>query len=644
MKKPLFILVVLIFSLLYYMGFLTKQETFPFSKEFFSVETSPSYDQALDLKGRWISKAKHDLQKGSSPTGKELEQLYQLKLDQGIRNIPVLSLYLMREARGSRKAGYSDQAVEWANYSAKFSPDLSEPYVELARALWSKNPLQIYKPFSEIWKGQKARLCYFPTALPLVYNIFYILAHALLMTFIVFGIVILVKYFPLYFYDIWKNLNQEISKLLVNSLKIFLLFIPWFLRLDLLWALLFYAILLWGFVSKRERQLVLFFFIVLVYLPFFLRSSSSFLDSPTSDIILEMNKANYEEVDRATEERLKNWLSTHPDDPEVIFTLGLIEKRRGHYAQAEEYYRKAIQVAPQLDEAISNLGNVYFGRKQTDLAIGAYQEAIELNPGRAAYYFNLYRAYSQETFLSGKIDRAYQKARSLDPQMVEYYVSIDTPPHPNRLVIDEVLSPERLWIRFLTQFIGREGLLFRIFKAWFEKIPSRIPFLVPILFLGFLVGMSKQARIKRFLTRCPMCGSPTHRFYLGNTDQEYICFNCYRIYIQKEKLHPKITEKKAFQIKQFQRQNYLLGKILSFFFVGFRDLWEDHSLKGLFYLFIFFVFILRFVYWDGILLSSMTQPFVSPWNLILWVGLFGFFYLVMIRQVIRFKPKLEWKK
>ncbi len=64
----------------------------------------------------------------------------------------------MREARESRKAGYSDQAVEWANYSVKFSPDLPEPYVELARALWSKNLLQIYKPFSEIWKAQKARL------------------------------------------------------------------------------------------------------------------------------------------------------------------------------------------------------------------------------------------------------------------------------------------------------------------------------------------------------------------------------------------------------------------------------------------------------------------------------------------------------
>ncbi len=644
MKKTLFILIVLILSLLYYMGLLTKHETFPFSKEFFAVETSPSNDQLIDLKGRGAPKAKSEPATASFPTPKELNQLHQLKLDQGIRNIPLISLYAMRQARESREAGRSDQAVEWANLSVKFSPDLPDPYFEFARALWSKNLFQIYKPFSELWKGLRARIRFFPTSLHFFYNLFYILANALLMTFIVFGIVILVKYLPLYFYDIRKNLSQEVSKLLINSLKIFLLFIPFFLRLDILWALLFYLILLWGFVTKRERQFILFFFIALVYLPFFLRFSSSFLDGSASDILLEIHKANYEDWDRPTEQRLKQWLSTHPDDSDVIFTLGLIEKRQGRYAQAEEYYRRTIQVAPHFDGAFSNLGNVYFSRKQADLAVASYQQAIDLNPRKAAYYYNLYRAYSQETFLSGKIDRAFQKARSLDPQLVEYYTSIDTPPHANRLVVDEVLSPQLLWNRFLNQFIGREGFLFRMFKAWFEKIPSRIPFLSPLLFLGFLVGMSKYARTRRFLTRCPMCGSATHRFYVGNTDQEYICFNCYRIYIQKERLHAKLTQKKALQIQQFQRENFFLGKFLSFFFTGFRDLWEDHPFKGLFSLFVFFVFVLRFVYWNGIPISPMVRPVFSPWNLIFWGGLWGCFYYFMIRQLFRLKPKSEWKK
>jgi tetratricopeptide (TPR) repeat protein len=628
MKKAIIILIILILSLLYYTGVLTKKETLPFSKEFFSVESPASTDRTWDLK------------KSTPLSQKELDQFYQLKLDRGIRNLPILSFLLIRESEQARGKGDADQAVRMAITSTKFSPDLPQPYFELARALWHQNPFQLHKILPEVLKGEMVQFQYYSSSLKLFYNMFYILSNAILMTFIIFGIVVMIKYFPLYFYDIRKNMTQEISRLLINSLKIFFLFIPFFFRLDMLWALFFWSVLLWGYVSKREKQFVLVFLIVLVYLPFFLRSSSSFLDGTSSDIILEMNQTNHENWGRATEEKLRAWLVAHPDDPEVLFSLGLVEKRQGHYPAAEEFYRRAIQQDPQFSEAFSNLGNVYLAQKQTSLAIASYQQATDLNPNQGAYYYNLYRAYSQETFLSGKTDKAFQKARQLDPQLIDYYSMIDSP-NLNRLVIDEGLTSKKLWKRFLDQFIGKEGFLFSLFKAWFEKIPSRIPFLAPILFLGFLMGMGRYSRTKRFLTRCPMCGSPTYRFYLGTSDQEFICFNCYRIFIQKEKLHPKIVEKKSLQVRQFQKQNHFISRFLSFFFVGFGYLWREHTFKGLFFLFIFFIFVLRFAYWSGVMPSSLPQLFSTLWKWIFWGGLFLIFYILSVRQLYRLKPKFE---
>jgi len=628
MKKAIIILIILILSLLYYTGVLTKKETLPFSKEFFSVESPASTDRTWDLK------------KSTPLSQKELDQFYQLKLDRGIRNLPILSFLLIRESEQARGKGDADQAVRMAITSTKFSPDLPQPYFELARALWHQNPFQLHKILPEVLKGEMVQFQYYSSSLKLFYNMFYILSNAILMTFIIFGIVVMIKYFPLYFYDIRKNMTQEISRLLINSLKIFFLFIPFFFRLDMLWALFFWSVLLWGYVSKREKQFVLVFLIVLVYLPFFLRSSSSFLDGTSSDIILEMNQTNHENWGRATEEKLRAWLVAHPDDPEVLFSLGLVEKRQGHYPAAEEFYRRAIQQDPQFSEAFSNLGNVYLAQKQTSLAIASYQQATDLNPNQGAYYYNLYRAYSQETFLSGKTDKAFQKARQLDPQLIDYYSMIDSP-NLNRLVIDEGLTSKKLWKRFLDQFIGKEGFLFSLFKAWFEKIPSRIPFLAPILFLGFLMGMGRYSRTKRFLTRCPMCGSPTYRFYLGTSDQEFICFNCYRIFIQKEKLHPKIVEKKSLQVRQFQKQNHFISRFLSFFFVGFGYLLREHTLKGLFFLFIFFIFVLRFAYWSGVMPSSLPQLFSTLWKWIFWGGLFLIFYILSVRQLYRLKPKFE---
>jgi tetratricopeptide (TPR) repeat protein len=623
LKKAIFILVVIGLSLLYYAGALTKKAP-PFSKESFS---SPVWD--------W---------KKTSPVSKEeLDRLHQLKLDRGLRNVPVFSSMLAREAERARKGGDLERAVEFAQYSVKFSPDLPEPYFELARQRFYRNSFQLPEILSEVYGGLIAQVHYFPASLRFFYNLFFIVSNAILMTFVVFGVVVMVKYLPLYFHDIRTQLTREIPSLLINSLKVFFLFIPFLLRLDMLWAILFWSVLLWGYVTDRERRIVLFFFIAVVYLPFFLRSSSSLLDGSSSEVLLETNRANYEEGDRTTEGKLRAWLSQHPDDPQVLFTLGLMEKRQGRYAQAEEFYQKAIHLDPRFDEALSNLGNAYFARKQTDRAIASYQRAIDLSPDKGAYYFNLYRAYSQETFFSRNIDRAFQRARHLDPFLVDHYSRIDVPgrpPNVNWLVIDEVLPSEKLWRRFLTELFGREEILYHLFKVWFERIPSRIPFMTALLFLVFFVVMSRVARTKQFLTPCPMCGIPTHRLHLDASNQEYVCFNCYRIFFQKEKLHPKIEERKLLQVRGFQEESRFVGRFLSFFFVGFGYLWREHLLKGLMLLFLFFVLVLRFAYWGGVIPSSGFQS-ENFWKSAFWGGAFILLYFLSLWRIYRIKPRFE---
>jgi tetratricopeptide (TPR) repeat protein len=637
LKKAIFIFVVTLFPLLYYGG-LGKRETLPFSRQFFAVETFPSAGWVLSDLKEGILKTRTD---GKSPLTdkKGLDQLYQLELDRGIRNLPILSFSLIREAEQARERREGDQAVLLATYALKVSPDLPQAHFALAREYWHQNPFQISNILSEFFAGQIAQFRFYPCSLRFFYNLFYILSNAVLMTFIVFGVVIMVKYLPLYIYEIRKNPAQDISSIVLNSCKIFVFLLPFFLRLDILWSILFWSILLWGYATKRERQFTLFFFVLLIYLPFFLRSSSSLLDSPTSDVTLQMYQANQEDGDALTAQRLQSWLSDHPNDAEVLFTLGLIEKRRGRYAQAEEYYRRAIDQAPKFAKAFSNLGNVYMARKEYDPALAAYRQAIALDGHRAAYHYNLYRASSMKTFISKKTDTEFQKARQLDSKLVDYYSSIDSP-NMNRLVIDEVLSTPRLWRRFLSQLIGKEGLLFHLFKAWFENIPSRLGFLAPIFFLAFLIWMFKYAQAKRFLVRCPMCGMPTYRIYLGPDGHEFICSKCSRMLLPKGKILPRVAEKRSAEVHQFQRQSQFAGRFLSLFFVGFGYLWREHFFKGLLLLFLFFIFILRFVYWNGVILPSVAQP--SPiWSVILWGGLFVLFYFFAVRKTFQIKPQEE---
>jgi hypothetical protein len=253
MKKAVFILAIIVFSILYYMGVMTKKETLPFSKDFFTVET-PSAERPVDIKEVWPVKGRSSGQKVPTLSSKELDQLYQLKLDGGLRNIPVVSFFLIREAQQARHAGDHDLSVRLANSSIKFSPDLFPPYFELAKARWHQNAFQLDKIMPSFLDGLIALTSYFSSSLNFYYNLFYILANAILLTFMLFGIVVLVKYFPLFVYDIRKDLSQEVTKVVLNGLKIFILFIPFFLRLDMLWAILYWNVLLWGYLPKKERQ------------------------------------------------------------------------------------------------------------------------------------------------------------------------------------------------------------------------------------------------------------------------------------------------------------------------------------------------------------------------------------------------------
>ncbi len=639
MKKAILILVIILLVLFYYLGLFSKQDTLPLSSDFFSARNYTERESALDLKEIGFIK-----KRTSEPlplTQKELEALYQTQLDRGVKNLPTVSLALLRKAKEARERGEIEKAQEWTTYAMKISPLLPQPHVEMAKIYWKKNPFHLHKVFSEILKAQLKKFHDYPSLLRLSYHGLYLLSNAILMSFILFGIMILIKYLPLYFYDLRKNLTQEFRSLILNGLKVFVLFLPIFLRFDLLWSLFFWSTLLWGYVPHREKKVIIFFLIVTTYFPFFLKSSSSFLNSPNSEILLEMNEANHGNWTRATEEKLRAWIRTQPNDSEVLFTLGLIAKKQGQYAQAEEYYRKAIEYQPRFSQAFSNLGNVYLAQKQIPSAISAYQQAIQIDPYKGAYYYNLSRAYSQETFLSGKIDRTFQKARELDPALIDFHSMVVDSPHMNRFVIDESLSTWTLWERCLNQFMGKEGFLYLLFKAWFEKVPSVIPFLAPILFLTFLIGFSRYARARRFLTRCPMCGSPTHRFYLETQKQEFVCFNCYRIFVQKEKLHPKIIEKKSLQAKAFQKEEQVIRTFLSYLFTGFGYLWRGQSLKGLLLLFLFFIFILRFLFWSGLIPDTRLQPQSSPLLAALWGGLFIVFYLLNVWDLRRQKPSFE---
>jgi hypothetical protein len=137
--KAVIILSLSVFCLLYYLGVLTQSKTLPVSKEFFSVEISPSGDGVLPFPGGGPFKGKPLDPEILASSTKELDQMFQWKADHGVRNIPILSALLIRMSEQSRRQRNADQAIQLANQAVRFSPDLAQPYFELAKAHGSRD-------------------------------------------------------------------------------------------------------------------------------------------------------------------------------------------------------------------------------------------------------------------------------------------------------------------------------------------------------------------------------------------------------------------------------------------------------------------------------------------------------------------------
>jgi tetratricopeptide (TPR) repeat protein len=73
-------------------------------------------------------------------------------------------------------------------------------------------------------------------------------------------------------------------------------------------------------------------------------------------------------------------LERHPDVAPLLLLAGLAAERLGDNDGAELFYRRAIEVEPNLPQAHKNLGDIAYARSAIDEALRLYQRASELAP------------------------------------------------------------------------------------------------------------------------------------------------------------------------------------------------------------------------------------------------------------------------
>jgi tetratricopeptide (TPR) repeat protein len=571
-----------------------------------------------------------------------LESLYQEKLNLSLENLTIYAAALIREALQYAREGNLSRAIELIEFSQKLAPNFPSAYFYLARVYWDANKLSLPRIIRQYLQGFSAISRNFFWGVNLAGNLTIILFGSILISFIIYGFIELLKYLKLFLHDFTDLFPQAIPSSLTTILGGLIVFAPLlFFQKGIIPMLIWVLLLTVVYSNTRERALTIIFFFLLGTSPLILNLTSSLLVSPHTGIVRELAQANEGEWTLDTEKKLKEWLEKHPQDIEVIFTLGILSKREGNYELARQYYQKTIELDSELAPAYNNLANVFLARDEVESALQNYQRARELDPRLITAHYNLAQLYYKQALLA-EGENELRVARNLAPARVSHFTDIYSSTNINRLVIDELIPLSSLWRRLFSSSLTKSQIMDLpggyLLKGWKLKQMSGLG-LSLILASLILIYLDKKVR---FSWACERCGKPVCRrcqpviSEQSLIEREGLCPQCFYTYIKHEGIEPGVKAKKDRQVQRFQLRREILHRALSFLLLGTGHLIKGFTLRGAVLLTLFIAFILNFILWDGLLRHAPpVDTSISSPRLIIFILLFLALYGWGIRDIYR---------
>ncbi|RLB06517.1 MAG: hypothetical protein DRG50_05475 [Deltaproteobacteria bacterium] len=590
-----------------------------------------------DFQQLWAKRQEVISERGSKIGEQQLEEIIKLKLDKGIMNLWEYALLLIREGV---KLEDKDRALKLAGYSQRMAPDLPYVYFYAGHIFWERERWRIYPTLGKYFEGLKVYLRNLPLVTTQALGLLYIVAIGALLAILTFCVLVFIKRLPLYINALKEELRGEKKEMIRGVGRIFLLFIPFLLQLNILWCGLFWCIILWRYLTRGEKGVLVLSLFLVTYIPPVGGALFNFVKGQEVQAVFDIYEATYGEREPKALERLQLWGQTHPRDRDALFTLALAFKREGDYEKARKYYQKVMDLNPSDPEVISNLGNLYLALGEPEAAIRLYQQAIKLDPYNGVYYFNLSKALSQKSMLLLQdADKNFQRAKELSPKVIGAHLEIDSP-HPNRSVIDEIISMERLRRRFFAELWRTTGPSFLALDVWLRSLSPRFPFIPPLTFFALLIVLSYIGRGRMGWWKCSLCGLISTQTYARKEGRKKICIRCFRILKGKE-IDQELKERKLWEIKVFQRRKGLYEKIIPLIISGGGHVWKGYNLRGLFFLWIFFIFLVKFYYWNVVIPPPIPSSIYGLYEGGILIGVaFVVFYLLVLKGAYK-KVDLE---
>lgn len=596
---------------------------------FSGLELPPSRDSIWviwQLRQRLIREGRADL------ADKKLEELLAARLDLGLRNVSLLALGLLDEAWEAALAGDAPHAALLARTAEALAPDLPEPNLALAR-LAVMGDVQPGAALGEALKGARKTLLHPLRLHRLAGELALRLLAAILLVIAAFTISAWVRYGRLLQHDLRELLPRGASGRQALVLLGMLALSPPLLGLPPGATVALWLVALFGYQDAGERLLGLLSVCVLATLPWTLRVADRFLVEP-GGVAETLYEASYDMADEGALERLTSAADGERPDPDMVFTLGLVNKRAGRLEQAAARLRQAFELSGQkLAEAQILLGNVYLAGNRLEEADTAYSRALALAPESAVANFNRAKLFQARGDADGEASAAMATALALDEHRIERFQQSQATAL-NRYVLDEPVPRRRLLARLFAPAKGVEALGPSLWP-WIGGAvrPKDAPALGGILVLLMAVLWALRGRLV-LASACVRCGDAVCVRCAPGISRTGNCARCYDVFHRAERVEPMNRQRRELAVRGYQRRRRTLSLVLTFLLTGTGHFLVGRVARGVAFSLAFFLFLGGVLAWEGILRPTTPSfPGFPVGQVAAQAVVFGVVYLLAILDI-----------
>lgn len=429
----------------------------------------------------------------------------------------------------------------------------------------------------------KDLLSFWPFVTTLVGNVYFFVLFAALLSFMLIGLSLIIKYSPLILNDLRTVSTNEIPDIGRKLWLAFILLIPIFLDAGPVWYMLWWFIIFWGYVTKSEKRIAFIFLFLVLMSSWIAHIGAGFISYTNTQANKEIFLLEYEVASPKDSLLVASWIQDNPADSEPMNAQAIDEIKKNNYTSAIELLSHALDLEPNNPRYYNHLGIALAGIGKNAEAITAFKNSVTLDPRNHIYYYNISRLH-QALYNFYEAEQSLQKASSLNPRHIREFLDQESVDKENKFVIVHVPIIRQL----ARQMHLSEELKDTADSLWDMGIglvqrKNAILLAITSALILALIGYIPQ---DKFTKKCSRCGN---LYYVGTTSGMGlpICLQCHWLETKAKKQMQHALPIKIEDIKKYRAFTGSRSALFELLLPGLGSFIVNKTAKGVFRIIMF---------------------------------------------------------